>query len=178
MRELMMDLETLGTRPYSIVMSIGAVVFDRNVEGIGATFYRNINAHSCREIGLTSDPKTVQWWKDQSEEAKAALKEDRREISDVVSDFAAFCREHRIEQVWAHGATFDPVLWSAVCDRSRTEAPWKFWNARDTRTLFDLADLDTRTMPRSGTHHNALDDCIWQVACVQRAVNMLGIRQK
>ena len=50
------------------------------------------------------------------------------------------------------------------------EAPWKFWDARDTRTVYGLAGFDPRSVPKSGVAHHALDDALYQVTCVQRAL--------
>ena len=44
---------------------------------------------------------------------------------------------------------------------------------RDTRTAYDLARLDPKTIPREGTHHSALDDAHHQVRCVREAVRRI-----
>ena len=59
--DVMIDLETLGIQPGSVIRSIGAVVFDPVTNTLGSTFYQNICADSCKKAGLTTDPDTIKW---------------------------------------------------------------------------------------------------------------------
>lgn len=77
--------------------------------------------------------------------------------------------------VWSQGGNFDDPMLSAALRAVGLEPPWKFWNSQCTRTVYRLAGLNFNKIPRSGTHHNALDDAIHQVACVQRAFRTLGL---
>ena len=71
-RHVMLDLETFGTRPGSVLRSIGAVTFGLRA-GLGEEFYRNIDKQSQLELGLTVDAQTEAWWARQSEEAQRHL---------------------------------------------------------------------------------------------------------
>lgn len=169
MNHVMLDLETFGTKPGSVLRSIGAVVF--NLQGqIGAEFYRNIDESSCVKRGLTKDPATVKWWSQQSPEAQAALLVDPRPLDDVVDTFHAWFRLHKGVKVWAQGSNFDPILWESAAAARGTTAPWRFYNTRDTRTVYDIGNFDTNSIAREGTYHNALDDCKHQVRCVAAAI--------
>ena len=56
-----------------------------------------------------------------------------------------------------------------IRDRFFDEPPWKFWNVRDVRTVVDLAKPFRnlkKDYKRKGTHHNALDDAIFQASYV------------
>jgi hypothetical protein len=185
MKHVMLDLETLGTRPGSVILSIGAVFFD--LDGTtGETFYRNIDPQTCAAVGLTVDPQTYAavgltvdpqtkaWWMRQSQAARDALAIDRRPLAAVVKDFAGFFRGGG-EFVWAQGATFDPPLWEAAAAAVGCSTPWKFWNARDTRTVYDICGLDYKSMPREGVYHNALDDCLTQVKAVAAALSKFKV---
>lgn len=46
MEDMMIDIETLGTRPGSVILSVGAVMFDRHGVGHGETFYMNVERES------------------------------------------------------------------------------------------------------------------------------------
>jgi hypothetical protein len=94
-------------------------------------------------------------------------------MSDVALEFHNWFRSIGAEYIWCHGANFDEPLWNAVCRRLPTFIPWKFWNVRCTRTCYYLAQFDPKTLPRSGTHHNALDDATYQALCVQKAMSIL-----
>lgn len=169
--DVMLDLETWGTKPGCAIRSIGAVVFDPRgtLPLTPATFYRNILDESCLSIGLVKDPGTVEWWSRQSREAQDALLKDQVHVGHALTDFADWFRGQRANYVWAQGSNFDPGLVEHIFDLIGVRCPWKFFNTQDTRTAYRMGGLDTRTMPRAGTYHNALDDAIHQAKCVQEA---------
>lgn len=176
MAHVMFDLETFGTRPGSVLRSIGAAVFDPETGKIGDTFYRNIDRASCEAVGLKVDPNTEKWWAQQSQEAQDALLDDCKPFGEVAADFHTWFRKNGGVQVWCQGANFDSVLWEAACDAawpSKRVLPWKFWHVRDTRTVYELAGFDPDKIKREGTFHNALDDSLHQIVCVATAVTML-----
>lgn len=170
---VMLDLETWGTRPGSALRSIGAVAFHPERETIGRTFYSNIDKDSCLTAGLTIDADTVAWWARQSKESIAALEDNPRPLGDVVTYFHDWFTSVGGKFVWCHGGNFDEPLWTAACRAVTQSVPWKFWNARCTRTLYAVADFDAKSIPRSGTYHNAIDDAVHQARCVQQAMAKL-----
>lgn len=170
MKHVMLDLETMGTRPGSVILSIGAVFFDLN-GATGETFYRNISGKSCIDAGLKVDPKTREWWSRQSAEARAAVTTDQRPLDQVATDFSNWFRARGGVFVWGQGASFDPPLWEAASEATGRSAPWRFWNIRDTRTVYDVFGFDAKSFPRDGTYHNALDDALHQVKCVAAALS-------
>src|ERR1017187_2860252 len=168
--DVMLDLETFGIRPGAALRSVGLVTFalGRPAEG-GETFYSNIDDVSCAECGLVVEQGTVDWWSKQSRESQEALLVNRKPLDDVVQAVEKFFDKNCVKCVWAQGANFDPILWEAACRAVGREAPWRFFNVRDTRTLYDAAGFDPRSIARVGTYHNALDDARHQVACLQAA---------
>jgi len=76
----MIDIETMGTRPNSHILSIACLKFNpmgdpeagpRDNNAIPIVWERwDITPQSCREYGLEIDPDTVLWWFQQSEEAR------------------------------------------------------------------------------------------------------------
>jgi 3' exoribonuclease, RNase T-like len=176
MPHLMLDLETWGTRPGCAIRSIGAAMFDPAGEGpIGETFYRNISDRSNWIAGLFVDKDTAAWWAEQSEEAKSIFAVDPRHLPSVAYDFHAWilCNNKFTIHPWCQGSGFDTAIWEAAATAVGQLVPWKFWNIRDTRTAYHLANLDDKTIPRVGTAHNALDDVLHQIKCVQAAYKLL-----
>lgn len=167
---IMVDIETLGKHAGCIILSLGAVAFDpKDPNKAGETFYANIDPFDMQQYGFHTDPDTVEWWKGQSEEAKASLLVDRKPAVVVLKDFIQWFHSVRGEQIWSQGASFDiPIIDCALKIYGLTP-PWKYWNVRDTRTAYDIFNFDPRSVKRVGTYHNALDDCQYQVQCVQRA---------
>lgn len=176
MSNIMFDLETFGTKPGSVLRSIGAAVFNLDTGDTGSTFYRNISRESCEAIGLTVDPTTEKWWSEQSKEAQDALVADHRPFAEVATAFHNWFRENNGVEIWCQGANFDSVLWEAAVAKawpSKNFVPWKFWNVRDTRTVYHVAGFNDKSVPRAATYHNALDDSLHQIRCVTAALQQL-----
>lgn len=175
MTHCMLDLETWGTRSGCAIRSIGAVAFDPSQAGLGAEFYANVDGESCLDAGLRIEAGTAEWWESQSPEARAHLRDNPLPLREALAQFSSFWRMNSVTFVWGHGASFDPPILEAGFRAAGAPVPWKFWDIRDTRTLFDLAGVSLKNFPRAGTHHNALDDAKHQVLAVQAAYKKLGV---
>lgn len=169
MNHIMLDLETLGTRPGSVILSVGAVQFDPKTGATGAEFYRNIDRVRSKRAGLTVDPETELWWAKQSREAQHVLEANCVSFGEAHADFLKFWAECGADRVWAHGASFDPPMYESACRVMKLSAPWTYKMIRDTRTIYDLAGLDQSAVPSEGVHHYAVDDCRFQIKCVALA---------
>jgi hypothetical protein len=177
MKDIMLDLETWGTRPGCALRSIGAVMFDPTSEILGEKFYVNIDRASCEHSGLHVSRDTEAWWEKQSATARDALLVNPRPLGEAVGTFTRFFNLNGAARVWSQGANFDEPLLSAVYDLLKVRAPWKFWDSRCTRTIYAAAGLNFNREARAsgGTHHNALDDAVHQARCVQKSYRMLGL---
>ena len=153
---IMIDLETMGTRPTAPIVSIGAVAFDAT--GVHDTFYANVDLKSAVDAGGVIDPSTVMWWMSQSDEARAALlvKDEQYSIVWALAALSAWGDWGKVAGVWGNGASFDNVILSESYYRAAILRPWPFWKDRCYRTIKTIyPDVE---LVRSGTHHNALDD--------------------
>lgn len=174
---VMLDLETLDVRPTASILTIGAVKFDPYGNDIESPdcdkFYVKVDLDSCDRIGLTIDDNTVAWWSQQSAEAQAeAFSEDGRiPIEDAMQQLYKFCWGAKC--IWSHGAGFDVVILEHVFNRVGRAVPWKFWQVRDTRTIFDLG-IDPNRPPI--LKHHALEDAWNQAVGVQNVIR--GLKEK
>jgi exodeoxyribonuclease VIII len=156
----MLDLETLGKKPGCIIVSIGAVLFNR--EKLGPEFYTVIDVESCVEMGLTMDASTVMWWMMQSQEAREMIGKPKitgSTISQALCSFSTWLRHFDPDcatKVWGNGAAFDNAIMAAAYDACKLPMPWKFWNDRCYRTVKGICP--EVEIVRKGTHHNALHD--------------------
>jgi hypothetical protein len=174
----MIDLETWGTRPGSALRSIGAVMFDPAGGDIGAEFYVNVDRESCLKAGLHIDPLTVEWWAKQSAEARQGLLVDPKPLNDALHAFNVWWEVNRGIRIWSHGANFDqPILDAAYHAGGAVISPWKFWDSRCTRTVYDIAGIDARKalFLKGGVAHNALDDARVQARAVQAAMRRITV---
>ncbi|GJD65139.1 3'-5' exonuclease [Methylobacterium frigidaeris] len=171
MRDIMIDLETLSTRPDAMIVAIGAVQF--GPEGLGDLFYCAVTPDGA--LGHI-DPKTVAWWMGQGDEARSVFRDDgpnREPLAVALRDFRAWLdRKGKDLRIWGHGSSFDlPIIESAfrACGHP---IPWSHRAIRDTRTLYELAGVKVE-MPEGEKHH-ALSDAKAQALAVIRGVRALA----
>lgn len=169
---VMVDLETLGTRPGCKIMSIGAVVF--NPAGVEEQKQFYIDIH--RDQPLQEQHDTIAWWEGVRKDNPKAYDRifgselKRWPLADALNSFTGWVNELGGEVlVWGNGADFDNPILSAAYTAYGMPQPWGPWNGRCYRTLKGLRS-DIR-LSRKGTHHNALDDAISQA---QHAVELLN----
>ena len=163
MKDLMVDIETLGNTSTSVITQIGACYFDRYTGEIGTEFLVNISPQSCIKYDLTMDWDTIKWWMNQPKENWSWM-DDCQSLLMALNQFYDFAR--KCETAWAH-ATFDfPILMNAY-KAINHKVPFHYRAMRDIRTLVDLAGLPYNKEKKNKTH-NALDDCKYQVKyCVE-----------
>ena len=150
---IMIDLETMGTRPNAPIIAIGAVAFDP--DGVHDEFYAVVDLADSVAEGGVMDPSTVLWWMKQSDEARAEFDRPGKPLGFALGDFREWVSKYDISGVWGNGASFDNVILSEAYRRMGNDAPWPFWKDRCYRTMKSLSSIK---MQRSGAHHNALDD--------------------
>lgn len=174
MRDIMIDIETLGTKPGSVIASIGAVAFDATTGEMGDTFYIKIDVADAESEGLSIDANTVAWWMQQSDEARASTftGEDIVGLAMALEELLEYVKRQNADRVWGNGPSFDLVQLEAAYSALGGNAPWSFRAHRDLRTLRDLTGVD---IPNIGTAHNALDDAIAQAHAVIEAYKVLGL---
>lgn len=177
MLDLMVDIETLATRPNAVVLSIGAHFFDplfveTNSEFGSRSFYAILDIQPQLNAGLQVDADTLSWWVTQA----AAWPDPEKAVAPAnalleLIHFVDELKPYFSKKVWFHGASFDaPILENLfrVC-LPNTSLPWNFRNIRDTRTLFDIAGYKFVNQGK----HNALQDAICQARGVQEAYALL-----
>lgn len=163
MKDVMIDLETMGTSANAAIVQVGAVYFDRHTGELGKEFKKNISLESAVASGASVDPGTIEFWLKQNDLARQSiLAEPRLPILEVMNNLNGFLLAPGDVFVWGH-ATFDVPIVQQTNRRLAVRASWKFRNARDLRTLLDLAGIDPKSFPRDGVYHDALDDAKHQV---------------
>jgi len=160
------DLETLGTNPGYVVLSLGA---SAHFGGSTDKFQMNIDIDSQVACGMKIDPNTKEWWEGQSMEAWSAATSHPHLPSDVYTAFYCWLKQvSKVTGIWerqflfvGNGSSFDlgmlQALFSNCCD---TRGPWQFWRERDLRTMAEVSgEYPDRSV---GTHHVAVVDAVNQ----------------
>jgi len=175
---LMIDLETMGTAVNSPVLAIGAVYFEPSTGALGDRFYAAIDPEDAFRYGRVSGG-TVKWWMKQPDAAREAVMKGTKTAAEAFGAFEVFCHKHGGAdhvQPWGNGAAFDiSILDYAFVRILERAAPWQFWNVRDCRTIKEIASglAFVPKTARTGTHHQALDDAVFQAQWVSEMWQVL-----
>lgn len=174
---LMIDLESLGNDPETVIVSFGAVAF--NKDGIIAKGEWELNIQEQIDSGRTVTGDTMCWWMRQKEEARSVFNSRNPKLSmlEFVHAFESFI-DNALEKVgekedelkpWGNGANFDISVtedfFRKVHPAGRNGLPWKFWNVWCFRTFNHLTKCK-ELVQRQGVHHGAMDDAVFQAQCV------------
>lgn len=181
------DVETLGRRENTVILTIACVPFSfENEKSYGdlvlGGFHVKLNLkEQISKYQRTFDPDTVQWWKEQSEEARKNSLDQSPDDVDfedgllMLKDFIkASGYNHEKSYVWCRGNYFDfPKLRDAYRQINQ-EPPYNEYLIRDTRTFIDILTGSARGgyelkqgTPKEFVHHHALHDAALDVKRLQ-----------
>lgn len=171
---IVIDIETLGTRPGSIILSIGAVAFNLELcarDVFLGEFYGEISVASCRAVGMGVDADTVNWWLDQKPEAisaslAGAVSQTGRPLSTVLDELQEFIAglslqypiQHRPRYFYGNSSTFDLIHLEEAYARCGMPCPWTYQEEACLRTLLRLPFAPRPVMNNGEIKHHALDD--------------------
>lgn len=169
-KNVMIDLETLGTRVTSVFVSIGACSFDIETGDIGDTFECNVDWTDALAV-RTVDAKTLRWWFTQSGEARTAVLRAGQPLQECLDDLSQFIAlgEYGMSDtlIWSHGASFDIAMLEHAYGGN---PPWDYRKSRCCRTMLDMGRnfMWELEFERAGIYHNALHDAINQAKWVSQ----------
>lgn len=158
---VMLDLETLGTKPGCPILSIGATTF---LTPAPTSYYLVIQEGQAKMDN--PDPDTIAWWAKQSEEARAEVfnNPNALHIYDALITFNNWLvalkqtPEDRII-IWGKGATFDEPILQEAMKRYGITPVWTFRDSMCFRTLAEVGKMCFVSDPEfQGARHNALHD--------------------
>lgn len=164
----MLDLETLDTTATSVVVTIGAVVFDST--SIHNFLHVILDMDEQIKKGRTVSGSTLRWWMSQNNSAKqAAFSGPTVDVARGLQLLAEFIPEGA--EVWGNGAMFDNAIMTDLYAMYHVERPWSYRSDRcyrtmraQTKALFPSADIDVEPE----VAHNAVDDAMAQALSLQK----------
>jgi len=184
---VMVDIETLGDRSNSVILSIGAVEFDMEKAqlaedgGWGEKFYEIINIQSCLDAGLKVTGGTISWWMSQSEKAKKEAFKGKTSIEDTLIKFAKFISRKKY-YVWSNGLRFDISLLEDAYRTLNMIVPWDFHYEKDVRTLAgffpEIKQKHIKMAYKIGVPHTPISDCLTQIGYCSEIWNKLNLDTK
>ena len=154
---LMIDWETLGTSEDALVLSVGLILFDQEIE-LGDDYMEFSIPHQIYE-GRTLDPKTVAWWHRMNRNEFLRLLGG---CCNTLDDFRKIMHNdypYDNTYVWSRGYMDFAILNHVLVK------PYPYYAFRDVRTLDSLFSVE-----QAANKHNALLDCRNQVKYVQQCM--------
>ena len=194
---IMLDFESLAKREDTVVLDLSAIVFnlfdDDKFEDLVNNQDRCFRVKfdvkdQVDNYGRKIDKSTLQWWSEQSKEAKMTLQPSAIDVGlfDGISRFNAFVGRNldsRNALGYVRGQSFDFPIITHIASQfpdfftDPDNFPVKFWNQRDVRTAL-AHDLQTPTntkcpLPKGifegFIKHNSIHDCARDVISIQHA---------
>lgn len=177
MIDIIIDIETLGTKPGCIILEIGACAMNPDTGRIVANFGRRLDEMFIGDHPFTDDMReTIEWWHGPDRVATyyALIRRGLpgmfpRNPRDPRTDLEAFCawwksvtdgHDPKRVRVWANGPSFDISILCAAFDRYGVERPWVCWQERCVRTALEMAGYERGSVPwdEAGPRHRAIND--------------------
>lgn len=161
MMDLMIDFETLGQDPDTMVISLGACFFDENTGATGPTFYMAFDIADQQKLGRNFTPDTLKWWMSQSGAAKKVFHEKAQPTKVVLETFSTWVLKNcSISKVrpWGNGSSFDISIAESLFRDFGVKCPWLYYNVMDLRTFKRYVAGNAKVDKSEGVNHNALDD--------------------
>ena len=139
MKDMMCDIETLGTRNDAVITQVGACYFDRYTGVVGETFLINVSIQDCLDKGLRVDGGATKFWFEQTVRQgnmptffKAPVG-----LSKMAEEFRNFSKDCKC--VWSH--PFDMKILDSAYRALKQSIPIHYRKMMDIRTLVNLANL-------------------------------------
>ena len=135
MNHLMIDIETLDTRPSAVVLSVAVLMFDPLSRKQEEMFSANIDVGTQIALeGRTMSIDTVKWWMQQGYDArvKAFASPVSVDLRDAQETLAGIIKRPDVEAIWANDPDFDCTI---LRDLMGYDFKWPFYKHRSMRTI-------------------------------------------
>lgn len=182
MTDIIIDLETLGTRPGCPIIEIGACAIDPCTGRITANFSRRVLCPLTYDtVDRTSKAKacslphdrfdTMKWWMG-DEERKDTLRKILGAgipLRDALIDLTVWSVKTKRDpdgigtlpaRIWANGPSFDIAILAEAYVVTGLPRPWLCYDERCVRTALEMANYEKGSVSwiERGPRHRALND--------------------
>lgn len=191
-RNVMIDIETLGTKRDSLVFSICCVEFDSKFNVL-SNYYKTISIESLLNAGLVIDTNTLNWWISTDKELflKLISNVNLVDVKEALIGFETYlltiekkCKDY---EIWTKSPSFDCVILTELFERilgtsNKKIIESKFRDYRDVRTAISIADSisgkntysEFKNTNKNEYHsHNAYDDCVKQIESLKYSLKQI-----
>lgn len=193
MKHMMVDIETLGTSPESIILEISVILFDLENPLDWTPLTLKLDQGEQSIAGRTTERATLDWWAKIIEETREANFKDSIAMEDLVYNRfqgvpAKFAHDNlkryisRVDgYIWCKGAAFDfPIIKSYFTSMGLSDPfseNYMFRKQLDLRTLEYCAKLtgfSGQYKVKSETKHLSYNDCLIQIGMLREFHSFLS----
>lgn len=169
--DVMLDIETLGTKPGCMVVSFAAVQFDpKGRIPLGNSMFHRLELDSR----FTIDPDTLMWWMQQDDLARTkSFDGPRTPIETALISLKDFIGD---SPVWGNGVAFDNACMEYYFRIFGLKWPYRQDRCYRTMKGLFLQNPELGGLDHIGeelTLHDPVDDCIRQIMCLQHIYHYL-----
>lgn len=182
---LMIDIETLGKKPDTVVLSIGCVPFTLEnhtyfselvKQGIHIKFDAK---EQIKNYHRTVNKDTTDWWKKQSEKSRSITLEPSKNDCDITTGLYNLNKfietidySFKNSYVFSRRSHFDFSILNNIYESAYLSTPWNDWMIRDSVTFIDIFagtntgkyDLKLGEKDKGFIPHYALHDAALEAA--------------
>lgn len=194
MKDYIFDIESLATTPDCKILSLSAIAFDPNPETELDFDYLVSNGIEIKfdikkQPNRTVDMGTVEWWKNQNEEAKKVLIPSEKDVSlmEGILAFRKYLKDNGVDRnkslAYCRGMSFDfPILKNILMDLFPEEdvysiEPVNYYRQRDVRSKIEGMVLNRNYIKvplpentlKNFIPHNSLHDCAKDILMLKYA---------
>lgn len=193
----MLDIETLGTEPDSIVTELGIYTFSKNDSYVPASLYGRIGITDQIHAGRTMSSDTLKWhFEKNAVNFLEYIDADKSNVDDALIALKLFVEAEKKKMpgskiyIWANSPIFDIIILKdlykslgyPIEETIFNEDLFKYQTIMDYRTIANLInkeDLDfikqgAESESEEGSYHNALYDAIHQSKVLMKIADYLG----
>src|SRR5687768_5214533 len=176
--DLMLDIETLGLEPMSVITQIAAVPFEIEDDSLNYGINIDINLNNCLNNGAIIDGNTLTWTIENNLQALKNQNE-KMDLPEALLKLGWYIGDIRPQFIWAKSPNFDCTILESWYKRCGITIPWKYKQLVDVRTIewfgrtkLNLGEvLDEIHEKYKGKTHNPTADCHFQIEVLRKVIN-------
>jgi hypothetical protein len=165
---ILIDTETLDTKPSSLVNEIAVIAFDRTSLQVVDWIVLHPDFFEQLALGRTFSADTIAFHRRNKTLPTLGL---GTPLHLCLAYLTVFFAEHKPARVWIQGTCFDRPIIESMCDHFNMPLPWHFTKSADARTEWETAFPGVKHPKRP---HKALEDCQATLADLIAALTKLN----
>ena len=193
----MLDIETLGIEPNSIVTELGIYTFSKNESYTSASLHGRVGITDQVRAGRTMSSNTlISHFEKNAVNFLEYIDADKSNIGDALSALKLFVEAEKRKMpgckiyIWANSPIFDIIILKdlykslgyPIEETIFNEDLFKYQTIMDYRTIINLIDKEDLNLIKQeveseseeGSYHNALYDAIYQSKVLTKIAHYLG----